>query len=82
MPNPRPVPIDDQRSAVQSVLSASLRVTASYLKLIAKQQQVLSESGCRRRADDGNNTARRRPGGARLTDHYGRRCHDVDVERL
>jgi len=82
MPNPDRVPYHVHLTAFQSAALASQRVTESCLRLLAKQQRTLMEVGDRRRTDDGGDKARCYPCGADLMDHYGRRSHDVDIERL
>ncbi|MFQ5763485.1 MAG: hypothetical protein ACE5GT_01010 [Rhodospirillales bacterium] len=82
MPDPGKVSLNVQLTAFQSALLASQRVTASYLRLLDKQQKTLSAESGRRRADDGGDKACQGPCGADLQDHYGRRSHDVNVERL
>jgi len=71
-----------QRAAYLSVLRASRRVTESCLKMLEKQQRTLASAHRRRRADDDGCKPECPSGAADLQHHYGRRCHDVDVERL
>lgn len=71
-----------QRTAYASFLVASQRVTESCLRMLQKQQKMLAGKNRRRRADDGDCKPECPNGAADLQYHYGRRCHDVDVERL
>ena len=68
-------------TAYRNLLIASQRVTESCLRMLQKQQQALAGAK-RRRADDGGDKPACAGGGADLQYRYGRRCHDVDVERL
>jgi len=71
-----------QRTAYKSLLVASRRVTENCLRMLQKQQQMLAGAKRHRRADDGGRKPVCPGGAADLQYHYGRRCHDVDVERL
>ena len=84
--NPRPV--SDRSSfsvrvaTLQSLLIASRHVTESYLRLVSKQQGTLGKASSKRRTDDGGGRTLCWSCGADLQDHYGRRSHDIEVERL
>ncbi len=84
--NPMPIPdrltFSVQVATLQSFLIASHRVTESYLRLLSEQQRTLAEISTKRRAGDGGRRTLCRSSGADLQDHYGRRSHDIDVERL
>ncbi len=84
--NPMPTPdrssFSVQAATLQSLLIASRRVTESYLRLVSKQQRTLGKASTKRRADDGGRRTLCWFSGADLQDHYGRRSHDIDVERL
>ncbi len=84
--NPMPIPdrpsFSVQATTLRSLLIASQRVWESYLRLVSKQQGTLAEPSTKRRADDGGRRTLCWSSGADLQDHYGRRSHDIDVERL
>lgn len=71
-----------QQTAYLSFLVASRRVTEGCLRMLEKQQRTLAAAQRRRRADDGGSKPACPGGAADLQHHYGRRCHDVDIERL
>jgi hypothetical protein len=71
-----------QQTAYLSFLVASRRVTEGCLRMLEKQQRTLAAAQRRRRADDGGCKPECPGGAADLHYHYGRRCHDVDIERL
>ena len=82
MPVPNRPSFSVQAATLQSLLIASRRVTESYLRLVSKQQGTLAETSHKRRADDGGRRTPCWSSGADLQDHYGRRSHDIDAERL
>ena len=87
MPIPGKTPlVDFQRAAFEGTLAASQRMTAGFLRLLSMQQRMLAGGPHRRNSDSGNGKTRMRTqcrfNGADLQYHYGRRNHDVDVERL
>ncbi|MEO5336670.1 MAG: hypothetical protein H7841_07235 [Magnetospirillum sp. WYHS-4] len=53
----------------------------SYLRLARQQQEVLMKTFDHRRAEDGKAKPSVVPSGPDLTDHYGRRSRDIDVEK-
>lgn len=70
------------QTAYLSFLVASRRVTEGCLRMLEKQQRTLAAAQRHRRADDGGCKPECPGGAADLQHHYGRRCHDVDIERL
>ncbi len=80
--NPNEASRNVQQTAYLSVLLASRRVTESCLRMLEKQQRTLSAVKLHRRADDDGCKPECPGGAADLQYHYGRRCHDVDIERL
>jgi hypothetical protein len=71
-----------QQTAYLSVLIASKRVAESCLRMLETQQRTLAVAHRRRRADECGGKPKCPGGAADLQYHYGRRCRDVDVERL
>ncbi len=86
MPIPGKTPLDFQRAAFEGTLAASQRMTAGFLRLLSMQQRMLAGGPCRREGDGGGSLNRSRVQcrleSVDLQFHYGRRNHDVDVERL
>ncbi len=82
MPVPNRPSFSVQVATLQSLLIMSRRVTESYFRLVSKQQRTLAETSSKRRAGDGGRRTLCWSSGADLQDHYGRRSHDIDVERL
>ena len=86
MPTPGKTPLDFQRAALKSAVAASQQMTAGYLRLLSMQQRMLAGGPHRRKSDPGNGKTRIRIqcrfNAVDLQYHYGRRNHDVDVERL
>ena len=82
MPIPDRSSFSVQAATLRSLLIASQRVTESYLRLFSKQQKSLAKPSYKRRGDDGGRGILCWSSGADLQDHYGRRSHDIDVERL
>ena len=86
MPTLGKTPLDFQRAAFEGTLAASQRMTAGFLRLLSMQQRMLAGGPCRRESDGGGTRIRSRTqcrfNGVDLQYHYGRRSHDVDVERL
>lgn len=82
MPNPAKSSCNVQATAFQSVLIVSQRMTVGTIRLLQKQQQVLANGPQNRRAQDRGVKTACLSRGPDLRDHYGRRGHDVDVERL
>lgn len=86
MPTLGKTPLDFQRAAFEGTLAASQRMTAGFLRLLSMQQRMLAGGPCRRETDGGGTLNRSRIQcrleGVDLQYHYGRRNHDVDVERL
>lgn len=71
-----------QQTTYLSVLLASKRVAESCLRMLEKQQHTLAAAHRHRRAEERGCKPECPGGAADLQYHYGRRCHDVDVERL
>ena len=86
MPIPGKTPIDFQRAAFEGTLAASRQMTAGFLRLLSMQQRMLAGGPHRRKGDNENAKTRDRVvcrfESVDLQYHYGRRNHDVDVERL
>ncbi len=80
--NPNNTSRNVQRTAYKSLLTASQRVTESCLRMLQKQQKMLAGIKRHRRAEDDGCKPECPGGAADLQYHYGRRCHDVDIERL
>lgn len=80
--NPTRTSQDLQQAAYLSFLVASKRITEGCLRMLEEQQRTLAAVERHRRADDEGSKPACPGGAADLQYHYGRRCHDVDVERL
>ena len=70
-----------QRTALESMMGFTRMMTDSYLHLLQQQQAVINRAFEPRRAEDVRAKPKVVPDGAELTDRYGRRCHDIDVEK-
>lgn len=74
--------LDVQRAACLGMLVASQKMTKAYLRLLEEQQKTLASVSRKRRFEDGGGKPAVAGNAADLQFCYGRRCHDVDVERL
>ena len=82
MATPAKTQLDLHLTAAQSAMAASQKMARAYMRWLSDQQRILMTPGGRRRAEDAHAKARGGPCGADLMSGYGRRCHDVDVEKL
>jgi hypothetical protein len=74
--------LDVQRAACLGLLVASQKMTEAYLRLLEEQQKTLASVSRKRRLEDRGAAPSVAGSAADLQYCYGRRCHDVDVERL
>lgn len=81
-PDHRRDSLDVQRAAYLGLLVASQKMTEHCLRLLEEQQRTLASVSKKRRAEDGGRKPCAPCNAADLQYRYGRRCHDVDVERL
>jgi hypothetical protein len=81
-PDRKSVSPDMQQAACIGVLVASQKMTECCLRLLDEQRRLLAAVPRKRRAEDGGARPAAAGNAADLQYHYGRRCHDVDVERL
>lgn len=81
MLNPFDFSLKFQEAALRGSRSATRIMTAGLVKLLEQQEHLLHPR-VHRRAEDAHTRPLVMPGGPDLQDHYGRRCHDVDVEHL
>lgn len=82
MPNPGKTIFCYPLAAMESALAASQLAAAGYLGLLHRRHTVVVNPAERRQPPKANPKPFARRTGARLEDRYGRRNHDVDVERL
>lgn len=80
MVNPMTLALQAQTMAVRGTLSMMGTLNGGYAKLLDRNARLLRAAGTRRAEDEHLHFCPTR--GADLMDHYGRRCHDVDVERI
>lgn len=81
-PDRRPESLNVQRAACLGMLVASQKMTEAYLRLLEEQQKTLASVSRKRRVEDGGERPSVACNAADLQYCYGRRCNDVDVERL
>jgi len=82
MPNPGKTTFCYPLAAMESALAASQLAAAGYFGLLHRRHTVVVNPAERRQPPKAHPKPCARCTGARLEDHYGRRNHDVDVERL
>ena len=79
-----------QQVAFEAATAAARMMANNYIQLFDQQSRLLSHSFDYQRGNDHHRTAppkgprrRRTPcRGPDLTDHYGKRAHDVDAEHI
>ena len=82
MPTPGRTTFCYQLAAMESALAASHLAAAGYLRLVQGQQKMFGIPVERRKTLNAPHRPWAKSTRARLEDHYGRRTHDVDIERL
>lgn len=81
MANPVNLTLQAQAMALQGTLSMMRMMSGSCIRLLDMNSHLL-EFYDLRRFEDWHRRVCPLPGSAELADHYGRRSHDVDVERI
>ena len=81
MKNPLSTAFEFQRSMIENAVVFNRCLFDAYLRVLRQQQDLFGHALKRRAADVGRSTGVRSCG-PDLKDHYGRRSHDVDVERV
>lgn len=80
MVNPMTLTLQAQAMAIQGALGMLGAVNDGCARMLDQQARLLQAQGLRRAEDEHLHFCP--TCGADLMDHYGRRCHDVDVERI
>lgn len=70
-----------QQSTMDGMAGMSRVMMDGYLHWLRQQQAILNRHLDHRRAEDAHVRPKVVPEGPDLQDHYGRRSHDIDVER-
>lgn len=81
MKHPLSTAFSFQRAVIDSVITVNRVMFDAYLRVLRQQQGLFGQALNRRAGDVGRSTAvpNRDPD---LKDRYGRRSHDVDIERV
>ncbi len=80
MASPFETLIEMQRQAFAGAQSFSRLWVSCWLRVIDQQRQIFTHAI--RRVEDMGSAKPQAPKGADLQDHYGKRSHDVNVERI
>lgn len=81
MRNPLSTAFEFQRSMIDSAVVFNRSLFDAYLRVLRQQQDLFGQA-LKRRAEDVGRSSGVQGCGPDLKDHYGRRSHDVDVERV
>lgn len=71
-----------QQAALKNFAAGIELYTENYVHWLVQQQRLLHTGWAHRRSEDEHEKPKAPPCGADLTDHYGKRSHDVDVEHI
>jgi hypothetical protein len=71
-----------QQAAVKNFCTGVELFTNNYLHLLEQQQHLFEITQAPKRSEDAGRHPKTHPCGPDLGDHYGRRAHDVDVEKI
>ncbi len=81
MLDPITLSLNVQKASVEATSSATQLLLRNYMKMIDQQNRLI-HTALGRRSEDSKKAKHYKHSGPTLTDHYGNRCHDVDVERI
>ncbi len=81
MPRSTDLPFRMHELIAQCACHTTGVMTAGCVKLLQQQRNLLAKTKGRRNEDRHLKHAVM-PSGPDLGDHYGHRCHDVDIERI
>lgn len=76
------LPVRMQQLMLSGTMLAVQSMLAGWTHVLEEQSHLAHHIGAFRRAEDIHRHPRNRSKGPDLMDHYGRRSHDVDVERI
>lgn len=80
--NPWALVLKLQQTAIENAVHAAQMMVTFNLHLWEQQQHYFFAHHVTRRHEDAHVHEKPYPCGPVLADHYGRRSHDVDVERI
>ncbi len=71
-----------QKIMLENAIRMNAVAGVGSVRLLRQHSDIFRHGPRSRRAEDNHAKPEVKPCGCDLMDHYGKRCHDVDVERI